>query len=84
MQIMQVARSHEGHTLRVIIFVNRTPILWFSKTPEHCGVFDFWFKFVALRIAIEMIEGLRYKLRMMHQKAAFVNYVKKWLLFGRK
>ena len=54
-------RSHTG----VIIFVNRAPILWFSKRQNTVESSTFGSEFVAMRIAIEMIEGLRYKLRMM-------------------
>jgi hypothetical protein len=55
-------RSHSG----IIIFVYRAPILWFStqqNTVEESSTFGS--EFVALRIAVEMIAGLRYKLRMM-------------------
>jgi hypothetical protein len=54
-------RSHTG----VVIFVNRAPILWFSKRQNTVESSTFGSEFVAMRIAIEMIEGLRYKLRMM-------------------
>ena len=54
-------RSHKG----VIIFVNRALILWFSKRQNTVESSTFGSEFVAMRIAIEMIEGLRYKLRMM-------------------
>ena len=54
-------RSHTG----VLIFVNRAPILWFSKRQNTVESSTFGSEFVAMRIAIEMIEGLRYKLRMM-------------------
>ena len=54
-------RSHTG----VVMFVNRAPILWFSKRQNTVESSTFGSEFVAMRIAIEMIEGLRYKLRMM-------------------
>ena len=54
-------RSHTG----IIIFINRAPILWFSKRQNTVESSTFGSEFVAMRIAIEMIEGLRYKLRMM-------------------
>ena len=54
-------RSHSG----VIIFVNRAPILWFSKRQTTVETSTFGSEIVALRIAIELVEGLRYKLRMM-------------------
>ena len=54
-------RSHTG----VVIFVNRAPILWFSKRHTTVESSTFGSKSVAMRHAIDMIEGLRYKLRMM-------------------
>ena len=54
-------RSHTG----VVIFVNQVPILWFLKRQNTVESLTFGSEFVAMRIAIEMIEGLRYKLRMM-------------------
>ena len=54
-------RSHTG----IIIFVNRAPILWFSKRQATVESSTFGSETVALRQAIDMIEGLRYKLRMM-------------------
>jgi hypothetical protein len=53
--------SHTG----IIIFANRAPILWFSKRQNTVESSTFCSEFVAMRIAIETIEGLRYKLRMM-------------------
>merc|ERR1712194_846017 len=44
---------------------NRSPILWFSKRQTTVESSTFGSEIVALRIAIEMVEGLRYKLRMM-------------------
>ena len=57
----ETRRSHTG----IIIFVNRAPILRFSKRQTTVETSTFGSEIVALRIAIEMIEGLRYKLRMM-------------------
>ncbi|MGH3056456.1 MAG: Ty1/Copia family ribonuclease HI, partial [Gaiellaceae bacterium] len=54
-------RSHTG----IIIFLNRAPILWFSKRQNTVETSTFGSEFVALRIATEMIQSLRYKLRMM-------------------
>ena len=56
----ETRRSHTG----VLIFVNRAPILWFSKRQSTVETSTFGSEIVALRIAVEMIEGLRYKLRM--------------------
>ena len=57
----ETRRSHTG----IIIFLNRAPILWFSKRQSTVETSTFGSEIVAMRIAIEMIEGLRYKLRMM-------------------
>ena len=54
-------RSHTG----ILIYINRAPILWYSKRQNTVETSTFGSEFVAARIAVEMVEGLRYKLRMM-------------------
>jgi hypothetical protein len=54
-------RSHSG----ILIFVNRAPILWFSKRQATVESSTFGSEMVALRQAVDMIEGLCYKLCMM-------------------
>ena len=54
-------RSHTG----VIVFLNNAPIVWFSKRQATVETSTFGSEIVAMRIAIELVEGLRYKLRMM-------------------
>lgn len=54
-------RSHSG----ILIFVNRAPILWFSKRQATVEASTFGSESIAMRLCIEMVEGLRYKLRMM-------------------
>jgi hypothetical protein len=53
-------RSHTG----IVIFCNRAPIIWFSKRQNTVETSSFGSEFVAARIAVELIEGLQYKLRM--------------------
>jgi len=53
-------RSHTG----IIIFMNSAPIVWFSKRQNTVETSTFGSEFVALKVCTEMIEGLRYKLRM--------------------
>ena len=52
--------SHTG----IIIFVNNSPIICYSKRQNTVESSSFGSEFIALLIAIEMIEGLGYKLRM--------------------
>ena len=54
-------RSHTG----IVIFLNRSPILWFSKRQNTVETSSFTSEFIALRIAVELMEGLRYRLRML-------------------
>jgi hypothetical protein len=54
-------RSHTG----VLIYVNRAPILWYSKRQNTVESATYSAEFCAMRTAIDMIEGLRYKLRML-------------------
>jgi hypothetical protein len=54
-------RSHTG----VFVFVNKAPILWYSKRQNTVETSTFGSEFCAMKTAIDMIEGIRYKLRMM-------------------
>jgi hypothetical protein len=54
-------RSHTG----VILFVNKAPIMWYSKRQNTVETSTFGSEFCAMKTAIDMIEGLRYKLRML-------------------
>jgi hypothetical protein len=54
-------RSHTG----VFVFVNKAPILWHSKRQNTVETSTFGSEYCAMKTAIDMIEGLRYKLRMM-------------------
>jgi hypothetical protein len=53
-------RSHTG----IIIFVNRAPVIWYSKAQNTIESSTFGSEFVATHIAIELIIALHYKLRM--------------------
>jgi hypothetical protein len=53
-------RSHTG----VIITVNMAPVIWYSKRQNTVETSTFGSEFIALRIAVELTEALRYKLRM--------------------
>jgi hypothetical protein len=53
-------RSHTG----VLLYVNNALISWYSKRQNTVEASSFGSEFVALRIATEMVEALRYKLRM--------------------
>jgi hypothetical protein len=54
-------RSHTG----ILILVNRAPILWLLKRQNTVETSTFGSEFIALKTAVEMVEGLRYKLRML-------------------
>ena len=53
-------RSQTG----ILIFVNRAPIMWYSKRQNTVETSTFGSEFIAMKTAVEQIEGLRYKLRM--------------------
>ena len=57
----ETRRSHTG----VLIFLQRTPIIWYSKRQNTVESSSFGSEFCAMKTAVELIEGLRYKLRMM-------------------
>jgi hypothetical protein len=52
-------------TTGIIIFVNGAPILWYSKRQATVETSTYGSEFTGLRIAIEKVEGLRFKLRAM-------------------
>jgi hypothetical protein len=53
-------RSQTG----ILIFFNRTPILWYFKAQNTVETSTFGSEFTAMRIAVELLERLRFKLRM--------------------
>ena len=53
-------RSQTG----ILIYCNMAPIIWFSKRQNTVEASTFGAEFVAMRTLIEMVIGLRYKLRM--------------------
>ena len=42
----------------ILIYVNRVPIIWFSKKQNNVETSTFGSEFVAMRIAKEITEGL--------------------------
>ena len=54
-------RSRTG----VLIFCNRTPVVWYSKKQTSIETSSFGSEFSALKTAVELTEGIIYKLRMM-------------------
>ncbi len=48
-------RSHTG----ILIYLNTAPIMWFSKAQTTVESSTFGSEFVAMRIATDLIEGLR-------------------------
>ena len=54
-------RSHTGF----IIFLNRAPIIWFSKRQNTVEASTFSSEFIAMKCCVEHITALRFKLRML-------------------
>jgi hypothetical protein len=57
---LMTQRSHSG----IFIYLQNTPIIWFSKRQNTVESSSFGSEFIALRIAVKMIEAIQYKLRM--------------------
>jgi hypothetical protein len=57
---LETRRSHTG----VIIYVNCAPVVWFSKRQNTVESSTFGSKYIALKTAINLVEALRYKLRI--------------------
>jgi hypothetical protein len=64
-------RSRTG----IIIIMNGAPIVWYTKKQNTVETSTFGSEFVALKIATEMLRGLRYKLRMMGIPIAGPSYI---------
>jgi hypothetical protein len=48
----------------ILLYLNSAPILWNSKAQATVEMSTFGSEFVAMQIAVETIEAMRYKLRM--------------------
>ena len=48
-----------------VIFINEAPIAWHSKKQSRIENSVFGSKFIAMRTALETVQGIRYKIRMM-------------------
>jgi hypothetical protein len=57
---LMTRRSQTG----ILIFCNKAPIIWHSKRQNTVESSTFGSEFQAMKNAIELIESLRYKLRM--------------------
>jgi hypothetical protein len=57
------------------IYLNMTPIVWFSKRQTTVDASVFGAEFVAMKNDIETCRGLRYKLRMMDVALSGPTYV---------
>ena len=55
--------THRSQT-GVLIFLNRAPIVWYSKLQNTVETSTFGSEYIAMRTAVEHIETLRYKLHM--------------------
>jgi hypothetical protein len=49
----------------ILVYLNCAPILWYSKAQITVETSTFGSEFVALRIMVEKLDALRYKLRML-------------------
>ena len=54
-------RSHTG----ILIFLNRAPIIWYSKRQNMVEKSMFGSEFITMKTVVEHIESLRYRLRML-------------------
>jgi hypothetical protein len=66
-----VDADHAGNLItrhsqsRILLFVNQAPILWYSTKQNTVETSTFGSKLVAMRIAVELIKSLWYKLYML-------------------
>jgi len=65
-------RSRTG----VLVFCNRSPIIAYSKKQNSVEGSSFGSEFSAMKTGVELVEGLRYKLRMMGCPIDGATYIK--------
>jgi hypothetical protein len=53
-------RSHTG----ILIYLNAAPVQWYSKAQNTVESSTFGSEFIAMHICVDMIEAMRYRLRM--------------------
>lgn len=76
-----VDSDHAGDSLTrrsrtgFVVFLNGAPIYWFSKKQTSCETSTYGAEFVAMKVAMEYVRGLRYKLRMMGMPVSEPAYV---------
>jgi hypothetical protein len=51
--------NRRSHT-RILIYLNQSPIVWYSKSQKTVETLTFGSEFMALRVATELIKALRY------------------------
>ena len=47
-----------------MLYLNKTPVLWYSKRQNTVETSTYGSEFVAMRLSFEMIKSMNYKLRM--------------------
>ena len=59
-----IDRNHAENLLNsgIIIYIKNVPIVWYSESQNKVDSLLFVRKVVALRISVEMIENIKYKL----------------------
>lgn len=57
---MITRRSRTG----ILLYLNKAPILWYSKRQNTVEISCFGSEFVAMQLSFEMIKSMNYKLRM--------------------
>jgi Reverse transcriptase (RNA-dependent DNA polymerase) len=70
-EIIFVDADHAGDLISrrsrtgILYYLNRSPIIWYTKKQNSVETSTFGSEFMAVKTAVEMIKGMRYKLRMM-------------------
>ena len=70
-QNMFVDADHAGDRVTrlsqmgILVFLNRAPIIWYSKWQNTVESSTFGSEFIAIKTGVELVQGLRFKLHMM-------------------
>ena len=64
MQIMRQKKSQGDPKTGILIFCNQAPVMWLGKKQNSFETLTFASEFTALKLAVELVIALQYKLRM--------------------
>ena len=63
-QSVKITSPNLSLPIEILIFCNKAPVYWYSKYAPSVESSTFGAEFYAMRIAVDMVKALHYKLRI--------------------